>query len=64
MILEFIAHDISKEMGMQSSRLNSEAKKYAKEAKDLNLQFLYRKYGPPAIVVLIVVFVLYVYSRW
>jgi vesicle transport protein SEC22 len=47
-----------------SSKLSEESKKYAKEAKQLNLQALYRKYGPPVIVVTIVLFVFYVYSKF
>ncbi|EPZ33749.1 snare-like protein [Rozella allomycis CSF55] len=47
-----------------SSKLSEESKKYAKEARNLNLMAMYRKYGPPAIVVFIVLVVLYLYSKF
>lgn len=47
-----------------SGQLSSESRKFAKDAKNLNLQLLYRKYGPPVIVLLIVIIVLYVRFWW
>lgn len=50
------------EMTELSSHLSAETKKYAKNTKNLNLQLLYRKYGPAAIVGFVVLLVLYL--RW
>ena len=52
------------EMTEISGQLSSESRKYAKDAKNLNLQLLYRKYGPPLIVFLIVLLVIYVRLWW
>ena len=42
-----------------SSRLTSESKKFSRDARNLNLQALYRKYGPLVIVVFIILFIIY-----
>ena len=38
-------------MQQASSQLVEDSKKYLKDTKNLNLQALYRKYGPPVIVI-------------
>ncbi|KAJ3032114.1 UNVERIFIED_CONTAM: SNAP receptor [Siphonaria sp. JEL0065] len=45
-------------MATMSGNLASQSKKYMKDSKKLNMQALYQKYGPPAILVGIVLFVL------
>lgn len=45
-----------------SSQLSSESKKYAKNARQLNIQAMYRKYGPPIIVLAIILLILYLRS--
>jgi vesicle transport protein SEC22 len=49
-------------MQTMSQNLSSQSKKYLKDTKKLHWQALYQKYGPPAIVVTVVVFVFYI--RW
>ena len=49
-------------MQQASSQLVEDSKKYLKDTKNLNLQALYRKYGPPVIVIAVVLLVLYVRS--
>jgi vesicle transport protein SEC22 len=48
-------------LGMQdlSKQLSDNSKKYLKDTKNLNLQALYQKYGPPAIVAAVILFVLF-----
>lgn len=41
-----------------SNNLSMESRKYAKDAKDLNFQLLYRQYGPVAIVAIVVLLVI------
>jgi vesicle transport protein SEC22 len=48
-------------LGMMSSHLTSESKRYAKETRNLNLQMLYRKYGVPIILILFLLIVLYLF---
>lgn len=43
-----------------SGELKDSAKLFKDKARDLNLQALYRKYGPPAIIVLVLLFVIYI----
>lgn len=50
----------SPEMTELSMQLTSESRKYVKNTRQLNLQLLYRKYGPPLVVALVVIIVLYV----
>jgi len=51
-------------MSELSNKLTLESKKYARDAKNLNLQLLYRKYGPAVIVLLIVIVVIYIRFWW
>lgn len=46
------------EMSALSDQLRDSSLKYRKDAQNLNLQLLYRKYGIPALVILFVVFIL------
>ncbi|KAG2175508.1 hypothetical protein INT43_001155 [Umbelopsis isabellina] len=43
-----------------SGELKDSAKLFKDKARDLNLQALYRKYGPPAIVILVLLIVIYI----
>ena len=52
------------EMTDLSEKLKNDSKDYYKGTKNLNLQMLYRKYGPPTIVMAIVFFVLYIRFYW
>jgi vesicle transport protein SEC22 len=56
--------DALNQMSNLSSQLAADSKKYLKDAKHLNLQALYRKYGPPVIVVFVVLLVIYVRFFW
>ncbi|KAI3646150.1 hypothetical protein MP228_005751 [Amoeboaphelidium protococcarum] len=56
--------DALNRMSEVSGQLKSESAKYLKDAKNLNWQALYRKYGTPVIIVVIVLFVLYVRMYW
>jgi vesicle transport protein SEC22 len=47
-------------MSQLSGKLAIDSKKYLKDAKYLNWQALYRKYGPPTVVIFIVLLVLYI----
>jgi len=47
-----------------SNQLSMESKKYVRDAKKLNLQLLYRKYGAPLAVVVIVLLVIYIRFSW
>ncbi|KAI9027958.1 Longin-like domain-containing protein [Hyaloraphidium curvatum] len=49
-------------MSHLSQSLSSESKKFLKDTRRLNLQALYQKYGPPIVVVLLVIAVLWI--RW
>ncbi|ORX90336.1 snare-like protein [Basidiobolus meristosporus CBS 931.73] len=51
-------------MSSMSEQLRGESLKYKKDARNLNLQALYRKYGLPAIVVLAFLFVIYLRFWW
>jgi len=51
-------------MTEMSGTLSMESRKYMQSAKHLNLQLLYRKYGPPAIVGLVILLVLYLRWYW
>ncbi|OAJ40380.1 hypothetical protein BDEG_24124 [Batrachochytrium dendrobatidis JEL423] len=52
------------DMSAISQNLSAESKKYLKDTRHLNLQALYQKYGPPAIVVGVVTIVLYLRFFW
>ncbi|KAJ3066205.1 SNAP receptor [Podochytrium sp. JEL0797] len=51
-------------MSTMSSQLSEKSKKYMKDSKKLNLQALYQKYGPPAIVAGVVLLVLFLRFYW
>jgi vesicle transport protein SEC22 len=51
-------------MTEMSGNLSMESRKYLQSTKTLNLQLLYRKYGPPAVVVAVIVLVLVVRYYW
>jgi vesicle transport protein SEC22 len=51
-------------MSLLSSNLSSESKKFVQNARQLNIDMLYRKYGPPSIAILIVLFFLWIWYRW
>ncbi|KAI8924215.1 Longin-like domain-containing protein [Entophlyctis helioformis] len=51
-------------MSTVSQSLRDESKKYLKDTRQLNLQALYQKYGPPLVVVSIVSLVLYIRIWW
>ena len=51
-------------MTSMSETLSSESRKYMNSAKNLNLQLLYRKYGPPAVVALVILLVLFIRLYW
>ncbi|KAJ3287460.1 SNAP receptor [Rhizoclosmatium sp. JEL0117] len=51
-------------MATMSSQLKENSKKYMKHSKQLNMQALYQKYGPPAIVAGVVLFVLFLRFWW
>ena len=63
-VLFYRMADVFKGMTSMSSTLSSESKKYLKDAKHLNWMALYQKYGPPAIVVSIIMLVLYLRFFW
>lgn len=46
-------------LGMMSSHLTLESKRYARETRNLNLQLLYRKYGIPILLILFLLLVIY-----
>ncbi|KAG2237619.1 hypothetical protein INT48_004522 [Thamnidium elegans] len=51
-------------MSTISGELKDSAKMFKDKARHLNLQALYRKYGPPAIIALVILFVLLVRYYW
>ncbi|KAI8898266.1 Longin-like domain-containing protein [Globomyces pollinis-pini] len=51
-------------MSNASQNLSSESKKYLKDSRHLNWQALYQKYGPPIIVLTIVILVFYIRVWW
>lgn len=51
-------------MSLLSSNLSSESKRFAKDARQLNLDMLYRKYGPPSIVILIILFFIFIWYKF
>lgn len=51
-------------MSLLSTNLSSESKRFVKDARQLNIDMLYRKYGPPSIALIIVLFFLWVWFRW
>lgn len=52
-------------LSVQSQDLRDRSKAYLKQTKHLNLQAFYQKYGPPLIVLFVILFVLYIrYYLW
>lgn len=51
-------------MDDMSSKIKADSEKYRKSAKNLNLMALYQKYGPPAIVISLILVVLYIRFWW
>jgi vesicle transport protein SEC22 len=51
-------------MQTTSSNLSNQSKKYLKDTKKLHWQALYQTYGPPVIVVSIVLIVFYIRMFW
>ncbi len=51
-------------MTEMSGQLSAESKKYLKDTKMLNWQIMYRKYGPPLIVLFVILFVIYLRLWW
>ncbi|KAI9144718.1 Longin-like domain-containing protein [Paraphysoderma sedebokerense] len=56
--------DTLDKMSMMSDNLRDSTLKFRKESRQLNIQALYRKYGPPVIIFLVVAFVLYLRWYW
>jgi vesicle transport protein SEC22 len=51
-------------MSLLSSTLSEDSRKYLKSAKNLNWEMLKRKYGPPLVVLFIVLVFLYIWIKW
>ncbi|KAJ3331964.1 SNAP receptor [Blyttiomyces sp. JEL0837] len=51
-------------MSSLSSQLSQQSKKYLKDSKKLHYMALYHKYGPPAVVLAVVLLVLWVRFYW
>lgn len=51
-------------MSSMSSSLKEQSEKYRKDAKNLNLQAFYQKYGPVAVVGVLVLVVIYLRFFW
>lgn len=51
-------------MGLLSANLSSESRKFARDAKQLNLDMLYRKYGAPAIAFAIIAFFMWIWWKY
>jgi len=51
-------------MSLMSDALAAESKRYVRDARQLNLDALYRKYGTPAILIAIVLFSLWVWIKF
>ncbi|KAJ1928372.1 SNAP receptor [Tieghemiomyces parasiticus] len=56
--------DTLERMDTMSENLRTQSLKYRKDAKHLNLQALYRKYGIPAVVFLAFLLLLYIRFAW
>lgn len=52
------------EMEDKSKNLQYETKKYLQDSKQLNLNAFYQKYGPPAVIGIVVLLVFYVRIYW
>ena len=51
-------------MSLMSDALAAESKRYVKDARQLNLDALYRKYGTPSILIAIVLFSLWIWVKF
>ena len=51
-------------MSLMSDQLAAESRKYVRDARQLNLDALYRKYGAPTILLVIVIFSLYIWIKF
>ncbi|KAJ1969761.1 SNAP receptor [Dimargaris xerosporica] len=56
--------DTLERMDTMSENLRAQSLKYRRDARNLNLQALYRKYGIPAIVILVFLLLIYVRLAW
>ncbi len=51
-------------MSLLSSTLSSESKRFVKDARQLNIDMLYRKYGAPSIAIAVILFFIYVWYKF
>ncbi|PVU91938.1 hypothetical protein BB559_003922 [Furculomyces boomerangus] len=51
-------------MSSLSDKLRDQSKKYRKDARQLNIDAMYRKYGIPAAIAFIIIFILYIRFRF
>jgi vesicle transport protein SEC22 len=51
-------------MSLMSDALAAESKKYLKEARQVNLDALYRKYGAPGVLAVIVIVSLWIWIKF
>jgi vesicle transport protein SEC22 len=51
-------------MSLMSDTLAAESKRFVRDARQLNLDALYRKYGTPAVLVVVVIFSLWVWIKF
>ena len=51
-------------MSLMSDALATESKRYVRDARQLNLDALYRKYGTPSILLAIVLFSLWIWIKY
>lgn len=51
-------------MSLLSSNLSQQSRQYVRDAKTLNWERLKQKYGPPMVVGILVVIILYIWLRW
>lgn len=51
-------------MSLMSDALAAESKRYVRDARQINLDALYRKYGTPSILVGIVLFSLWIWIKY
>ena len=52
------------QLNLLSETLSQESKRYLRDARQLNLDALYRKYGAPSIVLSIVFVCLWLWLKW
>jgi vesicle transport protein SEC22 len=51
-------------MSLMSDALAAESKRYVRDARQLNLDALFRKYGTPSILLVIVTFCLWIWIKF